>query len=298
VIEKRHVDAKAGKTPGITTGGKRLDSLTGGWRGDKLIIIGGRPGHGKSSMAIHFATVAARQGIPVIFFSLEMKKSDVAEIMLIGQSGISRTAIYNGKIQDSDYTLLHSAAGQLEGLEILFYDNPDLTINQMSGIVKSQIRKRGKCLVVIDYLQLIRPEKTTNGQTRDQQIGENTRALKRLAQSEDIPVILLSQLNRNGETEEPKLIHLRESGSIEQDSDIVLFVWKPAKDGYESSENLIRVKVAKNRNGRLGTLDIHENGQMTKFSECPFETSFNNQRSTVTNYNPDERITSVTDQPF
>lgn len=272
-IEKRQLETKTGKTPGITTGFKKLDLLTTGWRENRLIVIGGRPGHGKTSVALHFASEAAKYRIPVIFFSLEMSKTDLAEIMLIGKSGISRTAISNGKFSDSDYSNLHNAAGLIQELKIFFYDNPDLSINQIVGIIKAQIRKRGKCLVIIDYLQLVKPEKTTKGQIREQQIAEISRALKRLTLSEKIPIILLSQLNRNSEREEPLLSHLRESGAIEQDADMVLFVWKPAKDNYDSPDNLIRLKVAKNRHGRLGILDIYENGEMTKFSEYPFPKS-------------------------
>jgi replicative DNA helicase len=303
-IEKRVVDANKGITPGISTGFRKLDSMTGGWRDGRLVVIGGRPGHGKSSVALHFAHVAAQQKIPVLFFSLEMMKTELAEILLSGNSGISRTDTQNGKVSDSDFIELQRSARHIGNLPLRFFDNPDLSINQIIGIIKSHIRKHGKSLVVIDYLQLIRPEKTSKVQIREQQIAEISRALKRLTLSEKIPVILLSQLNRQGDTEEPKLSHLRESGAIEQDADIVLFVWKPSKDGLTNDsdvagyENLVQLKVAKNRQGRLGTLVVYENGQMTRFSEEPFSSQGIYQRSKGQDNNPDSRIESTYKTPF
>lgn len=276
-IENRTMDYRNGILPGISTGFRSLDRITGGWRKGRLIVVGGRPGHGKSSIALHFALTAAQNNIPVFFFSLEMIKNELVEICLSGISDVSRTAIRDGELLDSDFSKLNKAAGTIEKLPILWFDNPDLSASKIIGIVKNQMRKTGKGIVIIDYLQLIKPEKSSKSQIREQQVAEISRALKRMTISEKIPIILLSQLNRQGDAEEPKLSHLRESGSIEQDADIVLLVWKPVKDGFTNNdniigyENLIQMKVAKSRQGGLDTLMIYENGQMTRFSEKPFE---------------------------
>lgn len=276
-IENRTMDYRNGILPGISTGFRSLDRITGGWRKGRLIVVGGRPGHGKSSIALHFALTAAQNNIPVFFFSLEMIKNELVEICLSGISDVSRTAIRDGELLDSDFSKLNKAAGTIEKLPILWFDNPDLSASKIIGIVKNQMRKIGKGIVIIDYLQLIKPEKSSKSQIREQQVAEISRALKRMTISEKIPIILLSQLNRQGDAEEPKLSHLRESGSIEQDADIVLLVWKPVKDGFTNNdniigyENLIQMKVAKSRQGGLDTLMIYENGQMTRFSEKPFE---------------------------
>ncbi len=276
-IENRTMNFRDGKLPGISTGFRSLDRISGGWRKGRLIVVGGRPGHGKSSIALHFALTAAQYNIPVYFFSLEMIKNELVEICLSGISDVSRTAIRDGELLDSDFNKLNKAAGTIEKLPILWFDNPDLSASKIIGIVKNKMRKTGKGIVIIDYLQLIRPEKVSKSQIREQQVAEISRALKRLTLSEKIPVILLSQLNRQGDVDEPRLSHLRESGSIEQDADIVLLVWKPEKDGFTNTDNiigyknLIQMKVAKNRQGGLGTLMIYDNGQMTRFSEKPFE---------------------------
>lgn len=276
-IENRTMNYRNGILPGISTGFRSLDRITGGWRKGRLIVVGGRPGHGKSSIALHFALTAAQSNIPVFFFSLEMIKNELVEICLSGISDVSRTAIRDGELLDSDFSKLNKAAGTIEKLPILWFDNPDLSASKIIGIVKNQMRKIGKGIVIIDYLQLIKPEKSSKSQIREQQVAEISRALKRMTISEKIPIILLSQLNRQGDAEEPKLSHLRESGSIEQDADIVLLVWKPVKDGFTNNdniigyENLIQMKVAKSRQGGLDTLMIYENGQMTRFSEKPFE---------------------------
>lgn len=300
-IEKRNQETRSGKLPGITTGFKTLDLITGGWRKGRLIVLGGRPGHGKSSLALHFALKAAEKNIPVFFFSMEMIKTELVEICLSGISAISRTSIRDGHLSDDDFSRLQRAAGIIEKLPIKWFDNTSLTVNQICSIVRNQLMKTGKGIVIIDYLQLIRPEKTSKNQIREQQIAEISRTLKRMTISEKIPVILLSQLNRQAEGEKPKLSHLRESGSIEQDSDMVLFVWKPEKDGLKNIDivsdydKLLQLDIAKNRQGRLETSVIYENGEMTQFSENPFST----QKRQNENYNPDLFIQSKYDSsPF
>lgn len=263
--------AKENKTPGIPTGFSSLDENTGGWRNGNLIILAGRPGLGKTSFALHFALEAAKAGHWVNFFSLEMNKEDLARILLASESGVYRSNIRDGYLQQYDWSNLNAAIARLENLPIIFKDAAGLTVEQIKATIRKN-RKNRKCdLVIVDYLQLVKSAQLKA--IRELEVSEISRTLKTVALAENLPVMALSQLNRAADGEEPKLSHLRESGAIEQDADIVCFLFKP-----EPEQNIIRFNVAKHRRGRLGGIDVHVNNEMTKFSESPVHEFHNTEQ--------------------
>lgn len=277
-----------GRITGITTGFRTLDDFIGGWKPGTLTIVASRPGIGKTSLALHFAKIAGLNGKWVNFFSMEMSKTDLVKILIAGQSGISRNKIRDGKLEEHDWDQLNRAIGKLESLNIVWNDRAGMTINQIKAAIRKN-RKAGRCdVVIIDYMQLIAP--TDKKVIREQQIAEISRILKEITLNENIPVICLSQLNREAENEEPKPSHLRESGAIEQDADIILFPWRPGYNGATANgqtipENEIKLIIGKNRRGRRGSFKIYANPEMTEFSENEFEDF---KPRSINNYNPNE----------
>lgn len=261
-IESDCVKAASQQTPGITTGFGSLDISTGGWRPGNLLILAARPGVGKTSFAIQFMLEAAKAGHWVNFFSLEMNKEDIARIMLSAESSVYRSNIRDGHLAQSDFSLLNAAISKLENLPIIFKDATGMSVSQIQSTIRKN-RKNGRCdLVIIDYLQLVRP--TDPKTIREQQIAEISRTLKTTALDQNIPIMALSQLNRAADGEQPRLSHLRESGAIEQDADMVMFLHRT------EMQNIIRLTVAKHRRGQLGDIDISANNEMTRFRELTY----------------------------
>lgn len=258
-IETDCVQAKNGKQPGITTGIQTLNNAIGGWRNTNLVIIAARPAVGKSSLALHFAKMAGQSGRWVNFYGLEMKSSDLMRIMISGESSVNRLNLRDGRIDGKDWNAIGTSLSSLERLPIIWNDYAGLTSSQIkSNTIRN--RKAGKCdLIIIDYLQLIKP--LDKKAIREQQISEISRTLKEIALSENIPIICLSQLNRAAAGEKPQLHHLRESGAIEQDADIVIFPWR------NETDNRFYISIAKNRRGTTGDFEVFVNEEMTRFSE-------------------------------
>lgn len=257
-IESDCVRVNKGETPGITTGFRTVDKYTGGWRPTNLIILAARPGVGKTSLALHFAKVAARSGKWVNFYGLEMTSEDLNRIMIAGESEVNRSNIRDGKVKEADWMKINNSVAALEKLTILWYDQAGVTAEQIAANTRKNAKK-GQCdLVIIDYLQLMNP--IDKKAIREQQVSSMTRTLKRTALDSLVPVICLSQLNREASETQPRLHHLRESGAIEQDADIVIFPWiNPQKEF-----NLI---IAKNRRGITGEIRINAGQEMTRFYE-------------------------------
>lgn len=267
-------NAAKGKITGITTGFRTLDDFIGGWKPGTLTIVASRPGIGKTSLALHFAKIAAINKVWVNFFSMEMSKTDLVKILISGQSGVNRSKIRDGKLDVNDWTELNRGLSKLENLPIVWSDRAGMNVNQIKAAIRKN-KKAGRCdLVIIDYLQLIAP--TDRKVIREQQIAEISRILKEITLNENIPVICLSQLNREAENDEPKPSHLRESGAIEQDADQILFPWRPGYNGQTANgqpipENEIKLIIGKNRRGRRGSFKIYANSEMTRFSENELE---------------------------
>lgn len=257
-IEQDCNAASEGKQPGINTGFKILNNATGGWRPTNLIIIASRPSVGKTSLALHFAKMAAMSGKWVNFYSLEMSPADLLRIMTSGESGINRTSLRDGRIDDKDWSTLNTLSGSKFGkLPIIWNSEAGLTSSRIKSLTIRN-RKAGKCdLVIIDYIGLITP--TDKRAIREQQISEISRTLKGIALAENIPIICLSQLNRQAANVKPELHMLRESGSIEQDADIVIMPW------VEDEKYILEVE--KNRRGIKGPIAIFHSDDMTVFGD-------------------------------
>lgn len=265
-FEKDVALARSGELPGLATGFPTLDHLTGGFRAGQFIVLAGRPGEGKTSLALHFGIKAALKGKKVLFFSFEMTTNDLMKILAAAESQINRTKIRDALIEDNDWNQLNQAASHIGKYPIWWVDSPFLTVDQVIAIVKKHQRLHGVDLVVIDYLQLV--NSSVKVPYREQEVAAISRSLKALSISEKLPVLCLAQLNRQDIKDSgPELHHLRESGAIEQDADIVMFTWKPAFHDFESEETTIELKIAKNRNGQTGKIEIQENGEMTRFWE-------------------------------
>lgn len=255
--------AKNNQSAGINTGFAKLNQLIGGFKPATFIILAARPGIGKTSVALHFVTTAAKSGKYVNFFTFEMTKPQIFKILIAGEGNIDRTNIRDGKLDDFELKKIDRAIRYLEDLPIL-WNSRRMNIAQLKSAIRKNVR-RGKCdMVVIDYLQLI--DSTDKRMIREQQIAEISRELKGLSLEFKIPVIALSQLNRLAETEVPQLRHLRESGAIEQDADNVIFIYKEV-DG-EMNEQSYSLINAKARNGSTGIFEIWHNDQMTRFGNA------------------------------
>lgn len=255
-IEQDCINEQSGKPAGISTGLTILNQSTGGWRDTNLIILAARPGIGKTSLALYFAKMAAKSGHWVNFYGLEMTSEDLMRIMISGESGVSRSDLRDGKLQEQQWDEINTVAGNLEKLPIIWYDDAGINANQINANTRKNV-KRGRCdMLVIDYLQLM--STTDKRLNREQQISDITRTLKRTALEMKIPIICLAQLNREASEGRPQLHHLRESGAIEQDADIVIFPWRDQDEKYQMT-------IAKNRRGKTGTFEIWANEEMTKF---------------------------------
>ena len=256
---------------GAKTGFTLLDTITTGLNRSDLIIVAARPGMGKTSFALNMATNVARHGgKEVAVFSLEMSKEQLATRMLSTEALVDSNKLRSGFLSDNDWVRLASGADVLCGLPIYLDDTAGTNVPQLKAKLR---RMKNLGLVVIDYLQLLGSTmKTENMVLRVQEI---TRNLKILAKELDVPVILLSQLSRSPEQrpdKRPLLSDLRDSGSIEQDADIVMFLYRDAYYNKESAEpNVSECIVAKNRHGETGTVKLAWDGQFTRFSNLSFD---------------------------
>lgn len=258
------------KYVGARTGFTLLDGITSGLNKSDLIIIAARPGMGKTSFAMNIATnVARRADKDVVTFNLEMSKEQLATRILSTEALVDSNCLRNGRISGDDWVRLATSAGYLGTLPLYIDDTASMTVQQMKAKLR---RTKNLGLVIIDYLQLM--ESSTKSDNRVVVISEITRQLKVMAKELNVPVILLSQLSRGVESrtdKRPMLSDLRESGSIEQDADIVLFLYRDAYYNKESPrQNISECIVAKNRHGETGTVELIWDGQYTRFSNPEF----------------------------
>lgn len=254
------------KYVGARTGFTLLDSITSGLNKSDLIIIAARPGMGKTSFAMNIATNVARHSEKdVVTFNLEMSKEQLATRILSTEALVDSNSLRNGRISGEDWVKLATSAGYLSTLPLFIDDTASMTVQQMKAKLR---RVKNLGLVIIDYLQLM--GSTSRSDNRVLVISEITRELKVMAKELNVPVILLSQLSRavEGRTDKrPMLSDLRESGSIEQDADIVLFLYRDAYYNKESpNQNISECIIAKNRHGETGSVNLIWDGQYTRFS--------------------------------
>ncbi len=268
-IEKMH-EAKGGIT-GISTGFTDLDRLTSGLQPSDLILVAARPSMGKTTFTLNIAThVAVRKKEPVAFFSLEMSKEQLVQKMLCAEASIDSQRMRTGGLLDEDWQHLITVADRLSSAPIYIDDTPGISILELRAKARRLKMENGLSLIIIDYLQLMQGRTSSKNDNRQQEISEISRSLKSLARELDVPVIALSQLSRGVEARQikrPMLSDLRESGSLEQDADIVMFLYR--EDYYDpdtENKNITDVIIAKHRNGPVDTIQLYFQKELTRFS--------------------------------
>ena len=305
---------------GVSTGFEKLDKLTSGWQPSDLIIIASRPGMGKTALTLSMArNIAVTKQIPVAFFSLEMSSVQLITRLISAETGLSSEKLRTGKLADHEWQQLNVKVTDLEKAPLFIDDTPSLSIFDLRAKARRLSSQHGIKLIVVDYLQLMTAGTSTKSGNREQEISTISRNLKALAKELNIPVIALSQLSRavetRGGTKRPMLSDLRESGAIEQDADIVSFIYRPEyynidewdDDERSPSEGQAELIVAKHRNGGLDNIRLKFIGHLGKFEDLdsfdsPFEfqSKMNpNAISTSSLPNPDDAFDDLKDDsPF
>jgi replicative DNA helicase len=269
-MERIETLQKSGKAiTGVPSGFAELDKLTSGFQPSELVIIAARPSMGKTAFCLNIATNAALEQQGVAIFSLEMSKESLVQRMLTAEARVDSQRVRQGALRDTDFTQLARAAGQLQACKIWIDDTPSLTLLEMRSKARRLKAENDIKMVVVDYLQLMRsPEHAEN---RVQEISDISRSLKGLARELHIPVVALSQLSRaseqRGGERKPILSDLRDSGAIEQDADLVMFIHRPEYYDREdeSKKGMAEVMLSKNRNGPTGDVHLRFNREYTRF---------------------------------
>lgn len=263
---------------GVPTGFTDLDTMTAGMQPSDLVIIAGRPSMGKTAFILNIvenAGLRAEPQVPTLVFSLEMSKEQLVQRMLCSVSRVDASRLRTGHLVDSDWGKLTDGAGKLSDAPIFIDDTPAITVLELRAKARRLKAERNLGLVVVDYLQLMQGH---NSESRQQEISEISRSLKALAKELNIPVIALSQLNRSLENrtdKRPIMADLRESGAIEQDADVIMFIYREAvycedcksrdrtcEKGHEKDAEIV---IGKQRNGPIGTVHLTFQGQFTRF---------------------------------
>lgn len=291
-LDRRQRGEQVGRV--LETGFDRLDAtLAGGLRAGQLAIMAGRPSMGKTACATDIARHAASDGHLVLFISLEMSSQELGDRILIAHSGVDGHRVRSGTLSQQDKLRMVESAGQLASWDLHLEDNAGLQVHQISSVARRLARRQKKPLglLVVDYLQLI--EENRGGRdSREQEVSRNSRALKRLSKELDCPVLCVAQLNRKADdvgNHRPKLSHLRESGAIEQDADVVMFVHREEYylHGEEAreKEGQAEIIVAKNRNGPQADVEVRWDKRSMRFQDLAPE-----RLQDFDDYNDDRRF--------
>lgn len=253
---------KAGGLRGVPTGFADLDGRLAGMQDSNLLILASRPGLGKTSLSLNIARhVSVNEGLPVGIFSLEMSREELVDRLLVAQSDVDAWKLKTGNLDDEDFDRLQEAMGILADAPLFIDDTPAANILEMRTKARRLQVEHGLSFLVVDYLQLIHARNLEN---RVQEVSEISQALKNLARELKIPVLACSQMSRAVEqrgTKKPQLADLRESGAIEQDADVVMFLWKPDPEKGEE----VKLDIQKHRNGPTGEIDLFFNDKRVKF---------------------------------
>ncbi len=263
---------------GVPTGYADLDKMTAGLQPSDLIIVAGRPSMGKTAFALNlveYATSQADKEVPAVIFSLEMSKEQLVQRMLCSLAKVDAGRLRTGHLGESDWPKLTMAAGQLNETQIFIDDTPAISVLELRSKARRLKAEHGLGLIIVDYLQLMRG---SNPESRQQEISDISRSLKALAKELSVPVVALSQLNRSLESrtdKRPMMADLRESGAIEQDADVIMFVYREAvycedcksrertcEKGHDKDAEVI---IGKQRNGPIGTVHLTFRGEFTRF---------------------------------
>lgn len=247
---------------GVPSGFADLDDALAGFQKSNLIILAARPGIGKTSLSVNIAQyIAVQEKRPVGIFSLEMSKEELVDRLLVGQADIDAWRLKTGKLSDEDFTKLSDAMGDLADAPLYIDDTPALSVLEMRTKARRLQVEKGLELLIVDYLQLVRGRRLEN---RVQEVSEISQGLKNLARELKIPVLAISQLSRAVEQrglKRPQLADLRESGAIEQDADVVMFLWREDEEDLEN----FTLDIAKHRNGPLRSIKLYFRGDRIRF---------------------------------
>ena len=274
-LERIQLSQQATGLTGVPSGFPSLDAITMGWQPGNLIVIGARPGHGKTAIALNMARSAAiDHGIPTAFFTLEMTDVELADRLIGTETGlVSNKRKGRVKMKDEDWAHLEAALVRASRAPLYIDETPGLTISEFTSKIKRMAVERHIRIAFVDYLQLMHAS-GHDSQYRAQEIGEISRQLKETAKELRIPIVALAQLNRNlmgrqgSVNGRPVLSDLKDSGSIEQDADMVLFIHRPALLGLsEGPADIAELVIAKNRSGEMGVINLAFNGDLVKFTE-------------------------------
>ena len=258
----------------IETGFADLDKMTGGLHGSELVILAARPSMGKTAFAMNIAeNVVLKSNKPTLFISLEMAAIELIERMLCSVAKVNGNRLRNGTLKAEERKKLPSVASQLSTVPLFIDDSPTRNVSEIAGAARRVLRRQGDLgLIVIDYLQLIQPDNSND--PRQEQVAKIARRLKGVARELNVPVLCLSQLNRQVEdsrNNRPKLSHLRESGAIEQDADVVMFVHRESyfnkAEEDETNEKDALIIIEKQRNGPTGDVELNWEREFTRFSD-------------------------------
>lgn len=267
-IEELH--RNKGSLRGVPTGYKDLDAKTAGLQKSDLLILAARPAMGKSTFVSNLAyNVASQQKKAVLFFSLEMSKDQLVDRMLADASGVDAFSIRTGNLTDSDFGKLSDAMGEMAEAPIFIDDTPGMSVLEMRTKARREAHNQPLGLIIVDYLQLMQGSGRNNSDNRVQEVSEISRGLKLIARELDVPVIALSQLSRSVESRHPQipqLADLRESGSIEQDADLVMFLYR--EDYYNpdtDNQHITDLIIAKHRNGPTGRIQLYFHPERLRF---------------------------------
>lgn len=260
----------AAKESGVKTGYRKLDDITLGFQKGHLILVGARPSAGKTAFACNLMAGAARAGSTVLFVSLEQSRLQLAERLLAMESKMDSHAIKSGSLGEDERDMVLRAATRMDAWNIFIDDEPGRTVAQIAARIRLQHRRKGVRFVIIDYLQIIEPD--DRRASREQQVASMSRRLAILARQLEIPIVLLVQLNRQSHQSKdgrPALFHLRESGALEQDANIVMLLHRPwCHDPVKYPPSQATVIIAKNRDGKTEDIHMEYRPHILTFVEC------------------------------
>ncbi len=266
-LEKNN--GRDGELSGLSTGFGELDKLLSGLRPGQMIIVAGRPGHGKSTLAMDFCRhISTKEKKAVAFFSLEMNSSELVTRMLSAESGVFLSKLIKGDLQQPDWQRLADTIARMSNVPFIVDDSPNLTMTEIRAKARRLKQQEDVGLIVIDYLQLL----TGGGkkvESRQQEVSEFSRSIKLLAKELDIPIIAVAQLNRNPEARQdkkPQVSDLRESGSLEQDADVILLIHRKEDVEMAMSAPPSEIIVGKNRSGPTGAVELMFQGNRSRFA--------------------------------
>ncbi|HUY85430.1 MAG TPA: replicative DNA helicase, partial [Candidatus Dormibacteraeota bacterium] len=260
-----------GKIRGVPTGYKDFDNLLAGFQRSDLVILAARPSMGKTALALNFAhNIAVQAGQPVLVFSLEMSKEQLVDRLLSMESGVDAWALRTGNLTDADFEKIGQAMGTLSEAQIFIDDTPGITVSDLRTKARREAHRRELGLIIVDYLQLMSGmSRYGNEGNRVQEISEISRGLKGIARELNVPVLALSQLSRSVESRSPQipqLADLRESGSIEQDADVVAFIYREEYYNPDTErKKLTDIFIKKHRNGPTGGLELYFDNERQRF---------------------------------